>query len=104
MSEVKCDVVLQFGQLDTDGAFYEKYVCDDKVIKICKDEGQTEYYFVLIDSDVFNGKDYVSYKNAAEFENETGLWETYEECLNEAKETGNDVWDEFDFDNFKKID
>mgnify|MGYP003290681226 CR=1 FL=1 len=81
------------------GVFYEEYVWEDKVIKICKDEGQNEYYFVLNDSDVFNGNDYVSYKHADEFENETGLWETYEECLEEVKDAGDDVWDEFDFDN-----
>lgn len=88
---------------DTNGAFIEEYVWEDKVIKICKDEGQTEYYFVLNDPNIFNGEDYVSYMNAEEFENETGLWEIYEECLNEVKKIGYEIWDKFDFNNFKKI-
>lgn len=87
---------------DQNEAFEETYTYKDKVIKICKDIGEDNYYFILNDNDILDGDEWVSYDNPAEFDNEEGTWETFEECLKEAKQAGENFWNDFDFNKFKK--
>lgn len=81
-----------------------EYVWEDKVIKICKDEKLNKYYFVLNDPKFFHGNDFMSYMYIEGLKTKTGFWDTYEECLNEIKDFKDYFWDDFDFNNFQKID
>lgn len=83
--------------------FEETYTWNDKIIKICKDAGENTYYFILNDEDSLEGEDWISYDNASEFDNDEGMWDSYEECLKEAKNAGNEFWEGFNFKKFKKV-
>lgn len=88
------------------GKFEELYSFENYSIRICKDAGEDNYYFIIDDGGADDDMDsmgrWVSYENAVEFENEEGMWETREECLEQALDTCESVWEDFDFSKFVK--